>query len=98
MSQILEDSGKIELMNARWLLVTLLWLSTLVCAIITIAFIPHEHALEWFGAILAGSVATVSMIHLIKASPAGFVQELIYVGGGSYLILAIASIYLFTRG
>jgi hypothetical protein len=85
-------------MNARWLLVTLLWLSTLICAILTIAFFPNAHALEWFGAILAGSVATVSLVHLIKASPAGFVQELIWVGGGSYLILAIASIYIFARG
>jgi hypothetical protein len=40
----------------------------------------------------------VSLIHLIKARPAGFVQELIYVGGGSYLILALASVYLFVRG
>lgn len=85
-------------MNARWLLVGLLWVSTLALALVTIAFIPHEHALEWFGAILAGSVAAVSLVHLIKASPAGFVEELIYVGGGSYLILAIASIYLFVRG
>jgi len=85
-------------MNARWLLVGFLWLSTLLCAVLTIAYIPHEQALEWFGAILAGSVAAVSLVHLIKASPAGFVQELIWVGGGSYLILAIASIYIFSRG
>lgn len=85
-------------MNARWLLVSLLWVSTLACALLTIVFIPHEHALEWFGAILAGSVAAVSLVHLIKASPSGFVEELIYVGGGSYLILAISSIYLFVRG
>jgi predicted membrane channel-forming protein YqfA (hemolysin III family) len=85
-------------MNARWLLVTLLWLSTLICAVLTVVFIPHEHAFEWFGAILAGSVATVSLVHLIKARPVGFVQELIWVGGGSYLILALASIYIFSRG
>ncbi|MEN9715526.1 MAG: hypothetical protein RJA35_993 [Actinomycetota bacterium] len=85
-------------MNARWLLIWAVWLSTAIGAVLTIAFIPREHALEWFGALLAGSVAFVSLVHLIKARPAGFVQELIYVGGGSYLILAVASIYLFVRG
>jgi len=85
-------------MNARWILILLIWLSTAVGAVLTIGFIPREHALEWFGALLAGSVAFVSLIHLIKARPAGFVQELIYVGGGSYLILAVASVYLFVRG
>ena len=85
-------------MYARWFLVGFLWFSTLLCAVLTIAFSSNSQALEWFGAILAGSVAAVSLVHLIKASPAGFVQELIWVGGGSYLILAIASIYIFSRG
>jgi hypothetical protein len=44
---------------------------------------------------LAGSIATVSLIHLVKASATGIVQELIYVAGGSYLILTLASAYLF---
>lgn len=85
-------------MNARWALITLIWLCTAAGAVLTIGYIPREQALEWFGALLAGSVAFVSLVHLIKARPAGFVQELIYVGGGSYLILAIASVYLFVRG
>ena len=85
-------------MNARWTLVWLLWLATALGAVLTVAFVPQEHSFAWFGAELAGSVATVSLVHLIKASPAGFVRELIYVGGGAYLILALASIYLFVRG
>jgi predicted membrane channel-forming protein YqfA (hemolysin III family) len=85
-------------MNARWLLISVIWLLTAIGAVLTIALIPREHALEWFGALLAGSVASVSLVHLLKARPAGFVQELIYVGGGAYLILALASVYLFVRG
>lgn len=85
-------------MDARWLPVWLLWFATGVLAVVAILVVPSEHAFASFGAILAGSVAAVSLIHLIKASPAGFVRELIYVGGGSYLILAVASIYLFVRG
>jgi hypothetical protein len=85
-------------MNARWLMVSLLWAATAGGALITIAVVPSENAFAWFGALLAGSVAAVSLIHLIRARPAGFVRELIYVGGGSYLILALASVYLFIRG
>ena len=85
-------------MNARWTMVILLWLATAIGAFFTIQLVPSEHAFAWFGALLAGSVATVSLIHLISARPAGFVRELIYVGGGSYLILAFASLYLFFRG
>jgi hypothetical protein len=34
----------------------------------------------------------------VRAAKEGFVRELIYVGGGSYLILALASVYLFVKG
>jgi len=85
-------------MDARWFPIWALWGATAILAVVTVTVAPAEHAFAWFGAILTGSVATVSLIHLIKASPAGFVRELIYVGGGSYLILAVASVYLFLRG
>jgi hypothetical protein len=85
-------------MRARWFLVISLWISTAVCAVVAIRFAPEGQAFAWFGAILAGSVATVSLVHLIKASPTGFVRELVYVAGGSYLILALTSIYLFVKG
>lgn len=85
-------------MRARWLLVISLWVSTAVCALLAIQYAPAGQSFAWFGAILAGSVATVSLVHLIKASPTGFVRELVYVGGGSYLILALTSIYLFVKG
>jgi hypothetical protein len=43
---------------------------------------------------LAGSVALVSLYHLFRAKPEGIVRKLVYVGGGSYLILAIATAYV----
>lgn len=85
-------------MKQRWVTIYSLWAATIVAALITLSVVHGESAFAWFGAIVAGSVATVSLIHLIKASPSGFVTELIYVGGGSYLILALFSIYLFARG
>jgi hypothetical protein len=72
-----------------------IWAAVAALAIVAALTQPHESAVTWFGAILAGSVAAVSAVHLIKAKPSGFVRELVYVGGGSYGILALVSIYLF---
>ena len=91
-------SGKIETVVARWILVWSLWFGTSLGAWLVVSYAPHDHALEWFGALLAGSVASVAQVHLIKARPEGFVRELIYVAGGSYLILALTSIMIFIRG
>ncbi len=71
-------------------------------AIVTVALVlnasSNQHVEVAFGSILAGAVALVSMIQLFRAQPQGFVRRLVYVGGGSYLILAVATAYLFLRG
>ena len=79
-------------------MISVIWLLVIILATAVIVNEDTESALAWFGAILAGSVATVSVVHLVRARPQGFVRELIYVGGGSYLILAVLSVYLFLRG
>ncbi|MFM6980479.1 MAG: hypothetical protein ACKOWE_03655 [Micrococcales bacterium] len=81
--------------KTQWLRILSIWALSLVCAAIAAFTLEPAQAFAWFGAILAGSMALVSMFHLVKAAVDGFVKELIYVAGGSYLILAIASIYLF---
>ena len=78
--------------------VLVIWVTVTVFALAAMFNLPSEQAFVWFGAILAGSIASVSIAHLIKAAPAGFVRELVYAGGGSYLILAIASLYVFLKG
>ena len=86
-------------MKNRWALVVAIWALVAVCADFAMVSAPNRaHAAMWFGAILAGSVAAVSLVHLVRAAKEGFVRELIYVGGGSYLILALASVYLFVKG
>jgi activator of 2-hydroxyglutaryl-CoA dehydratase len=83
----------------RWALVVSIWALVAVCAVFAMVSAPNRaHAAMWFGAILAGSVAAVSLVHLVRVAKEGFVRELIYVGGGSYLILALASVYLFVKG
>ena len=85
-------------MKYRWWLILSLWALVAVSAVFATVSAPdRSHAAAWFGAILAGSVACVSLVHLFRAAKEGFVRELIYVGGGSYLILALASVYLFFR-
>jgi hypothetical protein len=75
-----------------------IWIIVAILALAAMQNLESEQAFVWFGAILAGSIASVSIAHLIKAAPAGFVRELIYAGGGSYLILALASLFVFLKG
>jgi hypothetical protein len=75
-----------------------IWIIVAILALAAMQNFESEQAFVWFGAILAGSIASVSIAHLIKAAPAGFVRELIYAGGGSYLILALASLFVFLKG
>jgi len=71
-----------------------IWLLALVLTVWASLGADRHQALAWYGAILAGSIALVTVIHLIKASPSGIVKELVYVAGGTYLILGAASIWL----
>ena len=81
--------------KTQWARIISIWALTLIAAAIAAFTLEPSQAFAWFGAILAGSMALVSILHLVRAAVAGFVKELIYVAGGSYLILAVASIYLF---
>ena len=85
-------------MSKRWVTIVTIWVIVAALAIVATTSLSFDHAIVWFGAILAGSTATVSLVHLFRAKPEGIVREIVYVGGGSYLILAFASIYLFLRG
>lgn len=84
-----------EKVKRAWAQIISIWVAVFVCTSIVTFGAERSQALAWYGAILAGSIASVSLIHLIKASATGIVKELVYVAGGSYLILAIASGYLF---
>lgn len=87
-------------MKSDWAEIALIWL---LVSVVTIGRItgqsPTGSPVEAsFGAILAGSIALVSLIQLFRNQADGFVRRLIYVGGGSYLILALATAYIFLKG
>ena len=72
----------------------------MMVAVMTVALVislPRSVILGPFAAVLAGSLALVSLIQLFRAEPRGFVRRLVYVGGGSYLILTIATAYVWFR-
>jgi len=80
-------------MKQGWGEIVTIWLVVAV-ATVGITFLDRQLALVWAAAILAGSLAVVSLIHLFKEDVDGFVRKLIYVAGGSFLMLASASVYL----
>jgi hypothetical protein len=84
----------------QWVEIVSIWVVVAFLTIILVVqVLPEGQEVEaTFGAILAGSIATVSLIQLFRAEPKGFVRRLVYVGGGSYLILAIATAYVLLRG
>jgi hypothetical protein len=82
-------------MSKHWGQIISIWLIVTALAIWAIMSQGPASAPAWFGTILASSVALVSLYHLFRAQPEGIVRKLVYVGGGSYLILAVATAYVF---
>lgn len=80
-------------MKQGWREIIPIWVAVAI-ATVAITFVDRKFALIWTGAILAGSLAVVSLIHLFKEDVDGFVTKLVYVAGGSFLMLSVASVYL----
>ena len=82
-------------MSKQWSLIVSIWLGVAVAA--TVALFALEDSAAWtaFSALLAGSIAVVSLLHVLKGSIAGAVREQVYVAAGSFLILAVATALTF---
>ena len=81
-------------MKSGWIEIISIWLLVAAATLVVTLTSKGETALASFGAILACSIALVSMIHLFLTGYVGFVKKLVYVAGGSYLMLAVASLYV----
>ena len=84
-------------MKQNWLEIILIWMMVAVMTVALVISLPRSVILGPFAAVLAGSLALVSLVQLFRAEPKGFVRRLVYVGGGSYLILTIATAYVWLR-
>jgi hypothetical protein len=82
----------------NWLEIILIWLTVAILTVVLVTQVSKSDILGPFAAILAGSLAFVSLIQLFRAEPKGFVRRLVYVGGGSYLILTLATAFVWLRG
>lgn len=80
-------------MKQGWGEIVTIWAGVAIATVV-VAFIDRKGAPTWVGVILAGALAVVSLIHLFKEDVNGFVRKLIYVAGGSFLMIATASVYL----
>lgn len=85
-------------MKQNWLEIILIWVTVAVLTAVLVSQVSRAEILGPFAAVLAGSLAFVSLIQLFRAEPRGFVRRLVYVGGGSYLILTLATAYIWLRG
>jgi hypothetical protein len=82
----------------NWLEIIVIWLLVLVATVALSLHFDKHQLLGPFAVILAGAAALVSLIQLFRAEPAGFVRRLVYVSGGSYLILVLATAFVWLRG
>lgn len=84
----------------HWVEIVAIWVLVAVSSWLLMWRFPATwHSPEFaFGTILAGAVALVSLIQLFRAQPQGFVKRLVYVSGGSYLILAIDTLIISLAG
>jgi hypothetical protein len=81
-------------MTKHWGQIITIWVIVASLAVWAVLSQTEASAPAWFGTILASSVALVSLYHLFRARPEGIVRKLVYVGGGSYLILAVATAFV----
>ena len=84
-------------MKQNWLEIILIWVMVAVMTVALVVSLPRSIILGPFAAVLAGSLALVSLVQLFRAEPKGFVRRLVYVGGGSYLILTVATAFVWLR-
>lgn len=79
-------------MSKQWSLIVAIWVGVALAA--TAAAIALEDTSAWttFSALLAGAIATVSLVHVLRGSVSGAVREQVYVAAGSFLILSIATV------
>ena len=64
-----------------------------VVAVVAIIGIPAEERFPIFGMLAAGSLAMVSLQHLVVARPSETVRQMVYVATGSLGIIVLATAF-----
>lgn len=79
-------------MSKQWTLIFAIWTGVAVTAGVSAITLDDTAAWATFSALLAGAIAIVSLVHVLRGSVAGAVREQVYVAAGSFLILAFATV------
>lgn len=79
-------------MGKQWALIVTIWSGVALAATVTLLTLDDSTSWTTYSALLAGSIAAVSLVHVLRGSINGAVREQVYVAAGSFLILAIASL------
>ncbi len=85
-------------MRQNWFEIISIWVLVAFGAVLCTIALDGDQLLGAYAVLLAGSLAMVSLIQLFRAQPAGFVRRLVYVAGGSYFILVVATAVIWLRG
>ena len=84
-------------MRKAWIPIVSLWVLVALGAVIVVLTMNQGNAIRSFGVLAAGSIALVSLYHLVTSNTEGIVEKLIYVAGGTYAILALAGVYILLK-
>ena len=79
-------------MSKQWSLILAIWIGVALAAFAAAFTLDDASAWTAFSALLAGAIATVSLVHVLRGSVSGAVREQVYVAAGSFLILSIATL------
>lgn len=79
-------------MSKQWNLILAIWIGVAMAAFLATTFLDDASAWTTFSALLAGAIATVSLVHVLRGSIVGAVREQVYVAAGSFLILSLATV------
>lgn len=77
----------------HWAPIVSVWLLVAAAAIFATLTIPAIDRFPIFGMLAAGSLALVSLQHLVVARPSETVRQMVYVATGSLGIIVIATVF-----
>ena len=80
-------------MIRRWAPIISIWVLVSILAIFATLTIPAADRFPIFGMLAGGSLALVSLQHLVVARPSETVRQMVYVATGSLGIIVIATVF-----
>lgn len=80
-------------MIKHWAPIISIWVLVSFLAVFATVTIPAADRFPIFGMLAAGSLALVSLQHLVAARPSETVRQMVYVATGSLGIIVIATVF-----